>query len=252
MRKALGLAVAILAAWPGLIAAAGRAAAQPTLEFVAPVRPPYIVDKDGVGTGPAIELAQRLAASMGVTPRVQLLPFRRALQQLDNGGTVYAALLRTPAREERYTWIGEVYADSIVFISLKPQAPVKDFAAARHQAAVGLLSGSILQNMLDANGVQNIDFASTENDNARKLRAGRIPVWFALKAVGLATWREEGFDPADLQFSPALAQHSFWIAASKNIPPDMVAAIRKAYRDLRQSGDYDRIIEPLRLLAPPA
>lgn len=251
MRQAQAVLLAITTLF-GVFSAARETMAQPTLEFVAPVRPPYIVDKDGVGSGPAVELAQRLAASIGVTPRIQLLPFRRALQQLDNGGTVYAALLRTPAREDRYTWIGEVYADSIVFISLKQRPAVSDFAAARALPAVGLLSGSILQNMLDANGMQNIDVASTENDNARKLRAGRIPAWFALKAVGMATWREEGFDPAELQFSPALAQHSFWIAASKNIPPDMVAAIRKAYQDLRRSGDYDRIIEPLRLLAPPA
>ncbi len=76
------------------------------LQIVGAHRPPYMIESNGFGTGPAIELLQILARGIGADPAVRIVPFQRALLALEQGNTLYPALLRTPQREKRFIWIG--------------------------------------------------------------------------------------------------------------------------------------------------
>src|SRR3546814_1322887 len=76
--------------------------------------------------------------------------------------------------------------------------------------------------------------------------AGRIDGWFTLRTVGRATWQLLGFAARDLQAGEPFAQMSFWIAASHDLPAATVIRLRAAYDRLRKSGEYNRIIAPLR------
>lgn len=218
------------------------AAAEPQL--IAAARPPYVVDSNGRATGPAVELLQSLARSIGAEQTVRILPFQRALLELEQGGRLYPALLRTPARESRFLWIGEVHADRVVLFSRSGSAP-------RSVSRIGVMRGSELQTMLQTFGLENAEAANSEIDNARLLRAGRIDGWFALQAVSRATWAQLKFPPADLQVSETFATVPFWIAASPDLPKETVRALRAAYRKLRADGHYRRIIAPLVALEKP-
>lgn len=223
----------------------------PQLQIVGAARPPYVTERGGVGGGPAVELLQVLARAAGVEPTVRILPFQRAVLALEQGNTLYPALLRTPQRESRFTWIGEVYADRAVFFTRKEARPVGNLAAARELPRVSVMRGSELQGMLQSFGLENFETTNSEIDNARLLQAGRIDGWFALRAVGRATWAELRFDPAELQASEAFATLPFWIAGSANLPAETVAALRANYRAMRADGRYRRIIAPLLALETP-
>lgn len=231
---------------------AAEAAAQPLLQIVGPSRPPYITETDGVAGGPALVLAQRLAELAGLQPSVQILPFQRAVKQLDLGGALYPALLRTPQREPRYVWIGKVHVDRAVFFTRSGNDTIDTIDAVRRAGLIGVLRGSELHPMLQAYGSSNIRTASTEAENARLLRAGRIDAWFALHAVGRATADEIGAVPGSFQSGDSFAQLAFWAVASRNLPPEMSAALRRAYAQLQQSGEYDRIVKPLLALETPS
>ncbi|WP_409741471.1 substrate-binding periplasmic protein [Ferrovibrio sp.] len=250
MYKAAIMAMAILAL------PAGQAVAQKAdpsaLQIVAPPRPPYIFDEGGIASGPAVELVQHLARSIDSNPTVRLLPFQRAVLALDRGNTLYPALLRTPQREKRYIWIGEVFADRAVFFTRRETPTVNVLDAARTLPVIGVMRGSELQYILQSLGLEQIEANASENDNARLLQAGRIESWFALEAVGRATWRGLDFNPVDLRSGEPFALLSFWIAASANLPPDTVAKLRTAYRAMRSDGRYQRIIAPLAALTAPS
>lgn len=221
------------------------AAAQPALEIVGPIRPPYVTEIDGEPSGPALVLAQRIAAHAGLAPTIRVLPFQRAVLQLDLGGTLYPALLRTPQREARYAWIGMVHADRAVFFTRSGAGTVDTLDQARRTSLIGVLRGSELLPLLQSYGLDNIHVASSEIENARLLQAGRITAWFALNAVGQATAQELGIAAAELKAGDSFAQLSFWVVASLNLPPELIDALRDGYTRLRQSGEYNRIMLPL-------
>lgn len=233
---------------------AGTAAAQPGpsingLQIVGPSRPPYIVDNQGVGSGPAVELAAQILRAVGVAdPVARILPFQRAVIELDKGSTLYPSLLRTPQREARYHWIGEVFAEQAVFFTMLPRPTVDNVARARDLERITVMRGSELYWALQSYGLENVETNNSETDNARLLRAGRIDGWFTLKAVGFATWTELGYDRTELQAGPAFAMISFWLAASHDIDPAVIARMKDAYREMQTDGRYQRIIAPLTAL----
>lgn len=227
------------------------AARLPQLQVLGAARPPYVIESNGYGTGPAVELLQILAQNVGADQAMRIVPFQRALLALEQGGTLYPALLRTPPRENRFTWIGEVYTDRAVFFTRRHTTQVGSLAAVRALPRVSVMRGSELQGMLQSFGLENFETTNSEIDNARLLQAGRIDGWFTLRAVGRATWAQLKFDPAELQAGDAFATVPFWIAGSADLPAETVARLRAAYRAMREDGRYDRIIAPLLALENP-
>lgn len=236
----------IVALGIGLLAIGYAARAQPAaIQIIAAARPPYVVEQDGIGAGPAVELAQQLARATGIDPAVRILPFQRAVMALDQGGSLYPALLRTPPRENRYIWIGEVYADRAVFFTRSSSPAISTLDAARRLPRISVMRGSELQGMLQSFGLENFETSNSETDNARLLRAGRIDGWFTLRAIGRATWAELDFEPAELRAGESFAVVPFWIAGSPDLPQALVAKLRAAYQAMRADGRYRRIIAPL-------
>jgi polar amino acid transport system substrate-binding protein len=236
----------ILALGIGLFAIGGTAWAQSAaIQIIAAARPPYVVEQDGLGAGPAVELVQQLARATGIDPAVRVVPFQRAVMALDQGGSLYPALLRTPPRENRYTWIGEVYADRAVFFTRTSSPVISSLDAASRLPRISVMRGSELQVMLQSFGLENFETTNSEADNARLLRAGRIDGWFALRAIGRATWAELDFRPAELRAGESFAVVPFWIAGSPDLPQPLVARLRAAYQAMRADGRYRRIIAPL-------
>jgi len=247
--------------WIGLlvVAAPAPACAQPassapaaaaititSITITGPARPPYLVDRDGLGTGPAADLVRAIAAGTGIDPTIRIRPFRRALLALDQGSTLYPALLRSAEREGRYHWIGEVFRDNMVFFTLSGRPAITDFHSARHAGKIGILNGSTLQNTARKAGLTDMEEESSDANNARKLRAWRLDGWFALRSVGRATWAELGYDPRELQASESFGELPFWIAASANIPLPMIHRLQAEYQRLVKDGSLERAISPLR------
>ena len=227
-------------------AAAPQSKAQTAVaQIVGAARPPYVVDRDGIASGPAVELVQLLARDVGIPPQVRIMPFQRAVRSLDQGDTIYPALLRTPARESKYVWIGEGFADQAVFYTRASAPVVDDLDSARQLKNISVMRGSELTALLQSFGLDTVEHNNSEIDNARLLRAGRIDGWFTLRAVGRATWRELGYAPSELRSGKSFAVMAFWIAASANLTPALIERLRAAYAKRRADGSYARIMVPL-------
>jgi polar amino acid transport system substrate-binding protein len=237
----------------GLVVAAPQASADEIVQVVTPLRPPYVVDAgSGFADGPAIRLVQRLAEAAGIDPAIQVVPFERAVMTLVRGDTLYPALLRTPSREAKFQWIGEVFADAAVLFTRRGTEPAADLADAGRFATITVMRGSELVGLLHQAGLANFRTANSEIDNARLLAKGRVDAWFAPAAVGRATWDSLAFDPAALHASRPAEPLSFWVAGSRNLSADTVSRLRRAYDDLKTQGEYDRIVAPLRQHEPPS
>jgi len=254
LRPVLVLAAVLCLALPQPVPAQPLPSSDPPahLQLVGAARPPYVIEQDGEGRGPAVELLQTLARAVSIDPTVRILPFQRAVLALEQGNTLYPALLRTPQREKRFTWIGEVYADRATFFTRTESGPVNSLTAAQSLPRISVMRGSELQGILQSFGLENFETTNNETDNARLLQAGRVDGWFALRAVGRATWAELQFNPADLRAGESFATLPFWIAGSPDLPKKTVATLRATYRAMRADGRYRRIIAPLVALESPS
>lgn len=231
----------------GLLLTGSAVRAADVVRVVTPVRPPYVVDAGaGVADGPSIRLLQRVAELAGVAPAIEVVPFERAILMLHRGNALYPALLRTPAREGRYQWVGEVFTDTAVVFTGKPAPVIRSLGEARVFGTVTVMRGSELAALMRAEGLTNIGNETSDLDNARMLAAGRVDAWLAPSTVGRAVWDELHLDPAILQASAPVAALSFWIVASKNFDPAILARLRNAYAELVKTSEYDRIVAPLR------
>ncbi|MEK9968673.1 MAG: transporter substrate-binding domain-containing protein [Ferrovibrio sp.] len=253
--RKLGLAAALLLAAQSPVFAQAQAPQDKSvqIEIVAAERPPYMFEQAGTAHGPAIELLQLVVREAGLhNSPVRFLPFQRALIALEQGGVLYPALLRTPQREPRFIWVGEIYADRAVFFTQTHKKPVTSLAAVRDLSRISVMRESELQAMLQSFGLEKFDTANSEADNARLLQAGRIDGWFTLRAVGRATWSQLQFTPSELQASESFATLPFWIAGSADLPTATAERLREAYRAIRRDGRYRRIIAPLVSLENPS
>lgn len=246
-------ALLLLFCFGAVLQAAVPVLADEPIRIVTPVRPPYVVDSgNGTADGPAVRLVQRLALEAGIDPAVSIVPFERALLTLDRGNTLYPALLRTADREARFQWIGEVFADDAVLFTRTGTETAGTLADAGRFRSITVMRGSELVTVLRTAGLANFRTADSEIDNARMLAAGRVDAWFATAAVGRATWDGLGLDKKLLVVSAPVEPLSFWVAVSRNVPPAVVDRLGKAFAALRASGEYDRIIAPLRATKQPS
>ncbi len=218
-----------------LLASTGVSAQEP-LGIVASILPPYVVDLDGVGAGPGIRLVEQLARWNEIEASVTIVPFQRAVMMLDRGNAIYPGLQRTPAREHKYNWIGEIAVDRAAFFTRTGTPAAKGLDEARHLGAIAVVRGSGLHDLLILSGIGNIVAADNEAECARMLDAGRVDGWFSPLRVGHAAWTGLGFAPSALQPGDAIMQLSFWVAASRDLQPDLVEALRDAYRNLNRDG----------------
>ena len=243
MRLRSGLGVALGLA--GLLVDPDLAFAEAPI-LINPPLLPYVRDDGGRAAGPAVELAAELAKAAGLEPTVALEPMARALGDLELGNRIVVAITRTAEREAKFTWIAEVFPDSLNFFTVKPNPPIDTIESAMAAGAIGVLLGGAPQTYLAKHGVTSFDIAPSEILNAKKLDAGRMASWFGGGAVGKHAWRSAGLDPAQLQIGKPLIQLSLWIAASKDVPAEIVQKMQKRYAEMKLSGEYDRIVAPLK------
>lgn len=238
--RGLILAVAIC-----LGAAIGTAAAE-SVHLVFSEFYPVTYTEKGQPAGPGIELARRLTEGLPVEFHAQSTPLRRMLTMTPAHQMIVAALIRTKKREDDFTWIGELYEDSLVMVTKKPNPRIDDLEKARAMARIGVTLGGVAEALLRERKFTNIETSLDMKAQARKLASNRVEGWCALAQSARTAWLATGSDSAELQMGPEIMPVSIWIAVSKTVPPDMVAEIRKRFAGLQRDGTLDRLMGDLR------
>jgi polar amino acid transport system substrate-binding protein len=207
---------------------------------------PFVVSENGTLSGPGYEYTQKLLAKAGVTSEVTMVPLARGLNDLDNGNTIFLVLARTPARETKYTWITEIFADSFSFATLPSTPAIQSYDDAK------AANGKILVNhagapaaLLAANNVTNIDdSSSSELQNYPKLKGGRGVGWFG----STTQFKMINFQAGTtvLQIGKPITPVVQWMVASKDVDAELVKKLQDAATELRKQGVYDKIFASLK------
>lgn len=202
--------------------------------------PPYnMVNDHGKIGGMATEAVRELFARAGLSYRIELQPWLRAFNtaQQQPHACVYSTV-RTAERETRFKWIGPL-AESTWALYGGPWSPegVTSLVAAR-RSVIGGYGGDAEAQYLVRHGF-NLQLASADELNLRKLMAGRIDFWAASKARGawlLYRHRAEG-----IRLVLTFESVGLFLACNRSLPDADVQRLNGLLEDMRREGFFERM-----------
>ncbi|SMC16938.1 amino acid ABC transporter substrate-binding protein, PAAT family [Andreprevotia lacus DSM 23236] len=195
--------------------------------------PPYSFrDADRQMQGAAYALVTALAARIPEPPMLDIVPWARAVETTrSNPGTLMYPLARTPSRESSYSWVMPLLTDDIVLVS-KPSF----IADPGKPMRVGVMRGSVIQELLGPQGVMRWDESPDQSTAFRKMVAGRTDAWISTREVAEYIIRSGGGDTTQYRFSSPVARVVLYLAANPAYPAEQAKQWQAAMNAIRQDG----------------
>jgi len=148
--------------------------------------PPFNFSTDGgkTMTGSASDVMNEMLKRTGIKATMSLLPWERAYKAAqDDKDTCVFSATRTEAREKLFKWVGPLASDSWTLYA-KPDSTItaKTLDDVK-QYSIGGYQGDAKAIFLKGKGLK-VDETMKDEQNVKKLEAGRIDLWAASSSVG--------------------------------------------------------------------
>ncbi len=212
--------------------------------------PPYVSERPEDSF--LSELFDAIGPEMGARFEFRFMPWRRcelALDELSAWGAV--PYVPTAEREKKYLFSAPLYTKQtkLFYYSPSGRPPLARFEqlSELRPLRIGGVRGYYYEQMFHEAGLQ-LDFALSEEQNFRKLRAGRVDLVPALEPVGWELIRRL-FPPEEARFfntvSTPLHVGFNFLMSSRRYPqtPDLLEQFNSALDKLRRNAVYKQIAE---------
>lgn len=224
-----------------LCLAQAQAADPISLKLLTEDYPPFNMnDAGGRVTGLSTEIVRQLLQRAGISHDIELLPWVRAFNRavLEPNTCVYSTT-RTEQREHQFKWIGPVVENPWVLYARHDNKTAVPTLEAVRPFRVGGYSGDAIAQFLVSKNFE-VDLASTDVQNVRKLVAGRIDFWATGKYSGaLLAEREKatGSIRPVLTFNTTL----MYLACNLRMDDRTVNLLNDTLERMRRDGSVARI-----------
>ncbi|WP_434603632.1 substrate-binding periplasmic protein [Pseudomonas sp. R1-7] len=236
-----------------LLLAGGSAlaiAAEPPLRIVTEELPPYNMTQGGRVTGMSTEVVEAVLKEIGVEASIQPMPWARAYElALNESNVLIYSIVRTPARESLFQWIGAIAPTQWYIYSLA-ERPVKlNSLADAHGHQIATVNQDVGEQFLVSKGFrigEELQSSTKYEHNYRKLKVDHVELWISNELNALYLTRQNGEDPEKVLIqSLALPELSsadgLNMAFSRKTPPQTVEKFRAGLEAIRRNGVYDAI-----------
>jgi len=252
--------------WGGLAAASllaavltapliARAEPLPPIRVVAPTFNPLQMMVDGEARGYVVDLVKELLKRLagGATPpKIEIVPWTRAKHLAETQPNVlFFSISRTPKREDRFNWVGEVSPYDIYFFKINRRADVQAETLEDLREApwrVGVQAGSNTEGLLKDLGFRRgKDYVTYSHYSfgVRMLFKDRFAVMPLTKFVARANVCKLGFPGHEIE--PVVRvdalSNPLWMVFSKGTAPDLVDRFRGELVALKKAGVDKRLRE---------
>lgn len=190
-------------------------------------------------SGPGYDFVADLFKAADLPFVAEGLPISRVFPALDEGNSVVVFLVRNPAREEKYVWLGDIVPDDgFAFMTRVGDAPILSFEQAKTLKTIAALGTAAPAQILRNNGLTSIDETASEALNLKKLAAGRVDAWFSGAIIARHIIKADAEAAKSVVIGPKLVPSPYWIAGSKTLPADVVAKLQQAFVATKTNGRY--------------
>jgi len=199
--------------------------------------------------GFATELVTAVMVESGLDYEMNMVPWARAINSIDNNPNVLVfSMTRSPARESKYHWIGEIWKAKINLYGHRDRITEQSFDIENiKNLRIGTQRGSVTREYLQNNGFRNIVTIKTMSSYIRLLDRGRIDLFPYLDfAIDMSTQRQN-FDRKKLVIVMELTEISLNLSLAGSMTMDIqkVKRLQTAFAKLKSSGRYQEIMAPL-------
>lgn len=201
----------------------------------------YTYVEHGRVAGPATQIVRATLARAGVNDAsFDLYPWARAYEMaLSQPNVLIYLIARSPAREHRFKWVGELMKNEYHLYKLAERTDIQapDLDAARRYT-VGVMRQDVRQQYLQQRGFERLVESSGNDENFRKLLAGRVDLIPLNSMVAAGLCEKYRFDCAALSRVLTLDELSvgLYMAFSQATEDAMVARLKRAYDSLKAEG----------------
>jgi polar amino acid transport system substrate-binding protein len=195
-----------------------------------------------VPIGPGGDLAELVLAEAGLEADIRVVPWPRLIQSLDSQRNVMAfSMTRTPAREERYHWIGKIQSVEFKLWSLAERADEfpSELEQLRHFRISGI-RGDVVENYLLGKGFSNLVYLSENANTLTMMRRDRVDLMpYILSGVDdyLARKNEAPGTLVAIADLPEIST-GHYLVMGKDSDPELVQQLQDAYNAVLSRGDW--------------
>ncbi len=202
----------------------------------------------GTVIGPGADLVREVLRRAGLSFEIKLFPWPRAYTLAEREPNVLIfSIGRTPEREDKFKWVGEIIATEYRFIKLKTRSDIsiQTLDDARRYS-IGVVKQDLTEQFLTARGfpASSLDAAIDFNQNLAKLLAGRtdLMVSSASDRKSICLRDASICERIDTAMLIDEMKTTLYMAFSNQTPDDTVARARAAYDSMRSDGTWKRIM----------
>jgi polar amino acid transport system substrate-binding protein len=204
--------------------------------------PPFNFSKDGgkTITGSATDVMNEVLKRTGIKATISLYPWERAYQSaLDDKNTCVYSATRTEAREKLFKWVGPLASDSWTLYA-KADSPIT--AASLDDVkkySIGGYQGDAKAIFLKEKGLK-LEETMKDEQNVKKLDAGRIDLWAASSSVG--PWLAKSLG---VKLKPVVAFKDVQLYAACNLgmADADITKMNEAVKAIQADGTLDKFIK---------
>lgn len=215
--------------------------------------PPQESIDNGKPVGFDIDMAQALAAKIGLSAQIKSTPFEVLIPSLlaRQGDAIISAMAVTPERQKRVAFVGYFQAgESIVVRKGNPQniQGLRDLCGKRAAAEVATTEA---QTLTGANGDVckatpiNIQFTTTDTEALKLVRAGGVDA--AIDASPVAAFFVQQVPDAYEVAAPPIQSTAQGIAVNPS-NAELLQALQQAMMSLMMDGTYHALLRKWNLL----
>ncbi|GGY32544.1 ABC transporter substrate-binding protein [Bacterioplanes sanyensis] len=241
--------VCLLISWLiGLMLPAAHAEPRPPLELVTLQYPPYSYIQAGEPDGVAVQLVKQVFSEMGVTINVRVLPWARAISDIEHGraDAIFTAF-KTPKRERFADYSQEVlFVQNISLIQASPKPLAwRQAGNGLSMCAVNNVSyGSYMDQLLTQQHFATVYRINSAEQCALMVSNGRADLWVNNEFGARVLLQQVKLSQPLHILQPPLQSTNSYIAFSRQ---RQLTAIRDrfdaALRQFKQSGRYQQLVD---------
>lgn len=241
----LGFMLAMAALW----ALPGRADNAP-LRIVTEELPPYNMTRHGKVTGMSTEVVEAVLKEVGLQASIQVMPWARAYElALNDSNVLIYSIVRTPAREPLFQWVGAIAPTKWFLYSLAERPVRLDSLADARNHQIATVNQDVGEQYLLSQGFRigaQLQSSNKYEHNYRKLKVDHVELWISNELNALYLTRQNGEDPnkvliRSLPLPELSSEEGLSMAFSRKTPIETVEKFREGLQTIRRNGVYDAI-----------
>ncbi|MFD2167255.1 substrate-binding periplasmic protein [Thalassotalea euphylliae] len=200
-------------------------------------------------SGAMVEIVNAMLKSANIHGEVKIYPWARAYQMArTQENTLIFSIMRTPSREDKFQWVGTLYAATVHLMKLKERSDISVQKLEQvKQFNVGVTRSDISQEYLLSKGFEpdvNLMLNSSYPRLWESLFNGKVDFILANEFMWEERKKTQGDTYRPLEIALRLPDFAtdYYLAASNNTSQKVITKLKKALEMLKQSGQYQAIL----------